>query len=1095
MLTVSKVKAGTSEVKSPIEIALNPTYTAAQFSEVNLYWFSAPNSASSEVIVTDPNGDAVFTSDKTGENSEVFIPEVVGTYTATITAILIPGGDAKTKEDLLEVVEGTAPYVNVLKDVMGTSVENAMFSPNTGLDLPTKFSWNLDSTFTGPMSFLIEISDPDGEIIHSVSGDDVLKESGSYIHDPDILGEYTITGTATNRVGTTVDTDTIICEPWPAIGDGASLSQNMKGFAWYPKPDSSAIIAPRVASKWGWWFELQDCYNPGDRYYPQTPPYEPEGIPTGEPKHPYDVIFKYNSGNATEAKFEFIDPDGVVDFEKKNLELTQGTDGEIEINFWYYTNDYFPTKRGTYTGRLTLTSKGFVDPVIVEYDVPCYDDLADKENSPDIWFTPRSAQEFDTFKLEWNAKGGKEVAVEWEDSEGNVGTASSDTGSMEFYGVLGEYTASITCKLGGFFRTEKTRIDVTEYQEPIPTISFSSSNPMVDHSCYIRWDSRSVFPGRTAVVEWRDPNNIVLGTYTDLVGSSEKIIIEKVGTYRATIVVTTPEGKVVDNSTSVLSVPYSYTPPTYTFREDGLTFKHYTQLNGTGRTENGILYNVDIENVSRDGCHIALAKHEMYSTIDTKFEMSVDGGAWTDMPLGGVDDGAHGVSFVNYVGRVPWSGSLVDKRNVKIKIHMGPTLTKPAWDQVVKDPQPPGQSWYSNYPYNQKYDPQHNDNLPTSGGVNEYNNNGGVPYGSPSGYSFGKWDYLRLTIGAGKATVPGEIVNTLKHIKGSRGWNCSGKNIMDWPLAFHGTCPTYTNQYMHSSYEKKEPNWAHTGWGSQKHSRLTTFTVPAGVTTMYANCVGSGGRYSNVVGAPFSPPGGGAYASGSFSVTPGEVLTLQVHYTGNNDGYSAVKRANGSVLVKAVQGENGTRTLGGHRCKGGQASACVGSTKHSGGDGGRTGGPWNFTNTSNGYNMGGCGGAAGPGGKGGNGGDGAYGETTGSVAAQRQPQNGTGGSASGGSSSGVTNDYNNSPGNNHGHIQQGGCVGIIGKRQSGEAFSRTNWSQDSGQPVSWHTANHGSTSFAFWPVRDVRSQNLPYPEGYFGGGSWHGDNGGVYIWY
>jgi hypothetical protein len=301
---------------------------------------------------------------------------------------------------------------------------------------------------------------------------------------------------------------------------------------------------------------------------------------------------------------------------------------------------------------------------------------------------------------------------------------------------------------------------------------------------------------------------------------------------------------------------------------------------------------------------------------------------------------------------------------------------------------------------------------------------------------------------------------------------------------------------MHSSYERKEPNWAHTGWGSEKHSRLTKFTVPAGVTTMYANCVGSGGRYSNVVGAAFSPPGGGAYASGSFSVTPGEVITLQIHYTGNNDGYSAVKRANGSVLVKAVQGQNGTRTLGGHRCKGGQASACVGSTKHSGGDGGRTGGPWDFTNTSKGYNMGGCGGAAGPGGKGGNGGDGAYGEAWPSVvSAQRAPQNGTGGSASGGASSGVAVNYSYSPGNNYGHIQQGGCVGIIGKRQSGVAYSKSNWSQALGENLTWHTANHGSTSFQYWPQRDVRSQNMPYPEGFFGGGGWHGDNGGVYVWY
>jgi hypothetical protein len=197
------------------------------------------------------------------------------------------------------------------------------------------------------------------------------------------------------------------------------------------------------------------------------------------------------------------------------------------------------------------------------------------------------------------------------------------------------------------------------------------------------------------------------------------------------------------------------------------------------------------------------------------------------------------------------------------------------------------------------------------------------------------------------------------------------------------------------------------------------------------------------------------------------------------------------VLVKAVQGQNGTRTLGGHVCKGGQASACVGSTKHSGGDGGKTGGPWNFTSKSNGYNIGGCGGAAGPGGKGGNGGNGHYGAApSNTVSSQGLPQNGTGGSASGGSSSGVSSNYANTPGNNHGHIQQGGCVGIIGKGKSGVGYKHID-----GSVITWETANHGSTSFYYNNVDHYKQRNQSYPEGYFGGGSWHGDNGGVYVWY
>jgi hypothetical protein len=385
MLAVGKAKAGSgpSELKSPLEIGFTPNYSTGQFSEVNLYWFSLPSAESSEVILTDPNGVVVFTSDKTGENSEVFIADVIGTYTATITATSIPGGDAKTKEELLYVQEGKIPYVGTWSEVYGTREENKLFNPNTGLDVDTKFSWTLISE-SGPMSFLIEISDPDGDIVHSVSGD-AIEEVGSYIHTPDIVGEYTITATATNIMGAATDTETIICEVWPGLQDGAILSPAMKGFAWHPLPNSNATINSRMTSKWGWWFELYDIWNPGGRTWPwdTDPPPPVEGFPTGEPDTtPYDVIFKYNTGNATEAKFEFIDPDGLVDFEKDDLELSLlYGNRDREINFGF---KYFPTKRGTYTARLTLKNRSVADPVILEHGVPCYNDLADKESNPNI---------------------------------------------------------------------------------------------------------------------------------------------------------------------------------------------------------------------------------------------------------------------------------------------------------------------------------------------------------------------------------------------------------------------------------------------------------------------------------------------------------------------------------------------------------------------------------------------------------------------------------------------------------------------------------------------------------------------------------------
>jgi hypothetical protein len=552
MLTVGEVKAAPSEVKSLLEIGFTPNYRTGQFSEVNLYWFSLPKVESSEVILTDPNGVVVFTSDKTGENSEVFIPDVIGTYTATITITSTPGGAAKTKEESLLVREADVPSISMHSEVDGTQEEKFIFKQDTGLDLDTKFYWDLLSE-SGPMSFLIEISDPDGDIVHTVSGRNVIEEVGGHIHTTGIVGEYTVTATATNMVGTATHTETILCKNWPSLQDEANVKPFIDGWAWYPQPDPDKIIDSRRASKWGWWFELYDCYNPL--------------LSNGAPKpDPYEVIFKYNTGTATEAKLEFIDPDGLVDKVKDNLPLTMHFTYDREVNFKW---GYFPTKRGTYTARLILKNAGLVDPFIFDHYIPCYDNLEDKEYSPEIWFNPRSArsaEEHDTFTLEWNAKGGTGVAVEWIDPEGNVGTSSNGTGSVEFYGVLGEYTASITAKTGGRIRNEHTSIDVTEYQEPIPSISFSTSNPMVDNIFYIHWDSKSTLEGRTALVEWKDPDGIVLGTYTDLVGSSEKVLVNKIGTYSATITVTTPEGLVVNNSTSVLSVSYSYAPPTLTLR-------------------------------------------------------------------------------------------------------------------------------------------------------------------------------------------------------------------------------------------------------------------------------------------------------------------------------------------------------------------------------------------------------------------------------------------------------------------------------------------------------------------------------------------------
>jgi hypothetical protein len=373
MLAVGKVKAGASP-KSPLEIGFTPNYSAGQFSEANLHWFSSSNVESSEVILTDPNGVVVFTSDKTGENSEVFIADVIGTYTATIAAILIPGGAAETKEDLLKVYEGQVPSISTFIRADSTKVENILFRPNTALNLDTMFSWTLSSA-SGPMSFLIEISDPDGKIVHSVSGD-AVEEIGSHRHTTDILGEYTITATATNIVGAATHTDTILCKSWPPLVTDEvkweCIIPNTHYF--YPNPDPDKIIADRKASKWKWWMERKDHYN-----------WDPNGnypLPDVRRPVPYGLYFSYDTGNATEAKIEVINPNGVVDWLQPLLPLT--IFGDIGTQTFSTGANFWPSVRGMYTIRMTLSNGPGGDTAIFEHDIPFYEDLADKENNPDF---------------------------------------------------------------------------------------------------------------------------------------------------------------------------------------------------------------------------------------------------------------------------------------------------------------------------------------------------------------------------------------------------------------------------------------------------------------------------------------------------------------------------------------------------------------------------------------------------------------------------------------------------------------------------------------------------------------------------------------
>ena len=1074
ILTNALIRTGGSEASGPPEAYIafdnNP---ACLFETVIINYNSVGvKPMVTTVTVSDPNGKVVFNSDKTGNNSDSFIVELEGEYTGTITSTNILGDVTDTTT--LIVGEGVVPTISISNSVKDTVFYQQMFSPGAGMDTDTEFTWSIyhrgDLSYAYrryTFDYTVEILDPDGGVVYSHSEDNVTdnvndkKMNGSFTHTTDILGDYTVNVTATNMIGTSTETHTVSCVTIPSI-EGEVINA-CTGFAWYPEPEYNVSISDRKASEWGWWFELDDP----DKDHPA-------------PSMPGYIQIGLSSKYAENIQFEWINPEGVVLYTKNWNKGSLNFSERVSMS----SLDQFPKTRGECAARLTLSNQ-FETKVINTY-IPCFNDLYDKENTPSINFHPHGAMEHDNVDLIWDAKGGTDIAVEWKDPDGTVlGTSSKNTASEDILNLIeGGYTATIVAKKGGHFREDTAFLHSSPYEEPKPSIYFTPTSPVVGGKIKLHWNSMSSpnLPPRTASVEWTDPDGTVLGTYTDLEGEAQ-FDVDKEGRYNAQIDVTTPEGLVVSSATSVRAVPMFFVVPKFHILHKG-TPNRYTQLNGTGYTENGIIYEVDIES---NGCDIAINKevYWKYETIDTKFEMSVDGGPWTNMSLGGPEDSAYAdkhTSYINYVGKVPWGYPC----NVKIKMFFGPSIDK-SWDGVFQPPATSGNSTQY-FPKNQDYDPLY---MEGNKWAYDYNQHHTGPHPSPSGYSF-RSDSIRLTIGGQKTGGSQGRSDPLYPMAASRGWNCSGKAIMDRPMNFYNSCPAFTDRFASSGsitkYMRVEPDWPHTGWGSEKHSRLTTFTVPSGVTTMYANCVGSGGRYSNVVGAPFSPPGGGAYASGSFSVTPGEVITLQVKYTGGNDGYSAVKRADGTVLVKAVQGQNGTRTLGGHVCKGGQASACVGSVKHSGGDGGKTGGPWAFTGLSNGYNIGGCGGAAGPGGKGGNGGNGHYGGSANS--SQARGGSGTGGSASGGNSSGIASDPGVIPGHNYGHIQEGGAVGILGKRESGQAYLAPAGKQ------AWTSANHGSTSFLceYFSV-DGAAKNARYPEGYFGRGGWHGDNGGVYVWY
>lgn len=149
--------------------------------------------------------------------------------------------------------------------------------------------------------------------------------------------------------------------------------------------------------------------------------------------------------------------------------------------------------------------------------------------------------------------------------------------------------------------------------------------------------------------------------------------------------------------------------------------------------------------------------------------------------------------------------------------------------------------------------------------------------------------------------------------------------------------------------QQKDTTYAYTGM-------TQTFTVPAGVTTIYIRLWGGGGNGSNMTGNNLGGGGGGgggAYVDTNIMVTPLQVYNVQV---GQGGGGSGAVRSwfNNPTTVMAEGGSNGANNSS-TGAAGGSAASSIGSNKQSGGTGanGDNSSPFDF--------GGGGGSSAGPG--------------------------------------------------------------------------------------------------------------------------------------
>ena len=204
----------------------------------------------------------------------------------------------------------------------------------------------------------------------------------------------------------------------------------------------------------------------------------------------------------------------------------------------------------------------------------------------------------------------------------------------------------------------------------------------------------------------------------------------------------------------------------------------------------------------------------------------------------------------------------------------------------------------------------------------------------------------------------------------------------------------------------------------------SSFVVPVGVTSISAVAVGGGGggNYAMFDTYPGGGGGGGGLAYGTFTVTPGETLTIVVgaagaggvfgSRAGGAGGNSQVKRGD-TVLLQGGGGGGTTDFSNYNPSDGGSGGTSTGTQRDGGGSGGDGGSPYGYSAGQQSGGGGGAGGYSGNGGTGGSHNTGVYQSTAGSG----------GGGGGGGSDT-------NGTGNN------GGGVGILGEGSSGAAGSQ-----------------------------------------------------------